>query len=223
MTKKPSLDEVLAFLGASSALIVHFSGAPKGAGLAGPVRHFPDDLLHVVAGHAVGGLSCSLVTPRDVFHGPMRHATGTVGLVLCPNARQSLLAVSPRNAGSYVDADGTRRAQEHDIDLALLEASLSLRGDRYNEWVVRDFTVLGLFVAEPTSVWRTVPIHLPPEVAALQGGPIESVVDTSLADAVKDFPALPIYALRDSAICRLDGERWQHIEHADVYRKHGSA
>ena len=109
MSRKPTREEVREFLCQRNALLVHFSGAPKGAGLERGAAHlFPTDLRHVVDGHASGGLSCSVVQPGDVFQGIARNATGSIGLVLDLKSADSLLAVSADDCGSVGDSSGKR-------------------------------------------------------------------------------------------------------------------
>ena len=56
---KPAVADVYGFLPRRDALIIHFSG-PKGSE-ARPERLFPADLRKVVAGGAMGGLSCCVM------------------------------------------------------------------------------------------------------------------------------------------------------------------
>lgn len=99
---RPELADVHQFLRKHNALIVHFSGAPKGGGIERNSM-FPNDLEHVVEGRAMGGLSCSVVRPGDVFHGFERNATGCIGVVLDLQSKDSLVAVDPHDCGSIED------------------------------------------------------------------------------------------------------------------------
>lgn len=217
MTIKPSLAEVEAFLFRHQALIVHFSGTPKGVGPGGHL--FPADLQHVHAGRAMGGVSCSIVTPRDRFQGEWRHATGTVGLVLHLVAPESLVAVSPGDAGSSVDAHGIRWAPDADIDGAALERSLTERGERYNEWVVRDFRVLGLFVAMHATVTKRVKLQVSPDAAAWMGeADTLSEEPIALHEIVEALPSLPVYSFQQGGVVELRDGLWVGANHRDLVR-----
>jgi hypothetical protein len=150
MLQKPELAEVHEFLRRRDALIVHFSGAPKGTGIdRGEAHLFPADLRHVVEGHAMGGLSCSVVLPGDKFHGFDRNATGSIGVVLDLTTKDSLVAVAPTDCGSIEDECGKRIVQnETDIATADLEHSLNKRAN-YNEWIIRNYVVRGILAVSP--------------------------------------------------------------------------
>jgi hypothetical protein len=62
---KPAVADVYGFLRRRDALIIHSSG-PKGSE-ARPERLFPADLRNVIAGGAMGGLSCCVMGARDNF------------------------------------------------------------------------------------------------------------------------------------------------------------
>src|SRR4051794_22220426 len=99
--RRPEVCAVYKFLKKWNALIIHFSGTPKGAGVERGAAHlFPADLQHVVNRNAMGGLSCSIVKPGDVFDGSQRNATGSIGVVLGLQSRESLVAVNPSDFGS---------------------------------------------------------------------------------------------------------------------------
>lgn len=214
----PSLTEIYEFLRRNQALIVHCSGTPKGVGLPGPQHIFPADLQHVVAGNANGGVSCSVVKPGDRFHGEQRNSTGTVGLVLGLRGPESLVAVSPGDAGSEVDAHGNRRAHEAAITVAELERSLSERQGRYNEWVVRDFSVMGIFVAEPSTVTQHVAIDVPEEAKwMLDGNETLGEIPISPSEISSALPTLPLYSFKGGELVRLGGSGWENASHADIY------
>lgn len=210
---KPSLDEVRSFLAKHQALIVHFSGCPKGTG---PGQEaYPKDLLKVYSGGAQGGISCSVVKPGDQFHGDIRHGTGSVGLVIALTEANSLIAVSAHDAGSYLENGVRRVAKEVGIETADLENSFSARGERYNEWVVRDFEVIGMFVAEPASIWQEAAVETPPDFPPLppQGQP----VSISLHEIAADFKELPIYTFSRGEISKWDATGWSPVTPNNVY------
>lgn len=210
---KPSLDEVRLFLAKHQALVVHFSGTPKGIG---PGQEtYPKDLIKVCSGGAQGGISCSVVKPGDRFHGDICHGTGSVGLVIALNGANSLVAVSEKDVGSYVENGVRLGAKEVDIETADLENSLSARGERYNEWIVRDFEVIGMFVAVPASTWQEAAVKTPPDFPPLppQGQP----VSISLHQIAADFKELPIYTFSRGEISKWDATGWSPVTHDNVY------
>lgn len=211
---KPSMDEIRDFLARHKALIVHCSGTPKGVGPG--QKYYPDDLLNVLRGAAQGGISCSVVKPGDLFHGPERHATGSVGLVIAPITPDSLVAVDPRDAGSQVQ-DGIRTVgQEVDIGVPELERCFAERGPAYNEWVLRDFNVIGVFVGEPPATTQPVMIPMPPESEL---PPFVTTDEQPLRtfDIAKVFTDLPVYTLKGDRVLQWKNGAWAPVNHADIY------
>src|SRR5262249_11671848 len=148
---KPDVTEVYEFLRSRNAFIVHFSGTPKGSGGG---KWFPNDLRHVIEGRAMGGLSSSLVRPGDNFRGFKRNATGSIGVILGLQSKASLVAVDPSDCGSIEDEQGNRTVQnERDITMEDLARTLDARavGD-YNEWIIRNYDLLGIFAVPPSEV-----------------------------------------------------------------------
>lgn len=208
--RKPSLEDVAAFLAAHDALLVHFSGTPKGGGSSFNAA-FPFDLQAVMQGQAQGGLSASVVSPLDEFNNLTRaNATGCVGLVLRLRSPESLVAVSPPDCGSVVE-DGIRKVlHEKDIDAADLNLSISARGHNashfYNEWVVRDFEVAGVFAMPPLRIMRwnaPWPDDTPSELK--DAGPTGWTFGaTSIAEISAAFPGLPLFTFREGKHHRHD-------------------
>jgi len=126
--RRPAADEVYAFLRERNALIVHFSGTPKGAG--SNFDHlYPADLQSVIAGVAMGGLSCSVVCPGDEFEDlDSANATGCIGVVLGLRSGESLVAVDPHDCGSMVGDGNIREARPMpEITVATMERTLNER------------------------------------------------------------------------------------------------
>jgi len=104
--------------------------------------------------------------------------------------------------------------REVDIGGAELEESLYARGDRYNEWVVRDFKVVGVFIAEPATTWGEVPVPMPgdwPPQLVLQD------VSISVLQVAEEFKELPIYSLFEREILQWKASAWRPIAHSDIY------
>lgn len=212
--EKPAIAEVHAVLAAHDALIVHFSGVPKGSGLERG-HLYPDDLHHIIAGNAMGGLACSTLKLGDVFSGFQRNATGCIGLVLDLTAPASLVAVSATNCGSIEGPNGIRIVQhERDISVADVEASIANRPlGHYNEWVVRDFKVVGVLAVSPFEIsgrgGLAVPPDVPAHLVALENeiGPL----NTSLDAVAATFSPLSLYIFGFQRLFRLASP-------SDVYR-----
>lgn len=197
---KPELDEVNTLLRERNGLIVHFSGCPKGVGGTHSPVPFPGDLQLVLSGGAQSGLSCSVVLPGDCFDRFRDDckATGTIGVVVRLNAKGSLVAADVKDCGSSTDETGFRWATEKDITISSLKNTIEGR-ERYNEWVVRDYQPLGLFVAGPMQVW---------DLNSKAEGGQDSIADArpiTLCELRGHFPGQPIYTFyRGQVVCLLE-------------------
>jgi hypothetical protein len=131
MFEKPSIADVHSLLRSRKALIVHFSGVP-GAGNT-DIR-YPEDLRRVISGGANSGVSCSVVSPGDIFAGAAeRNAYGTIGVILDLRGEQSLATATHGDGGSLWYGHGAREFDEKDLTIEDLERSLTRR-DGHNEW-----------------------------------------------------------------------------------------
>lgn len=209
---RPSIAEINQVLSESNGLIVHFSGAPKGLSFTQTIRYFPDDLNFVAAGNAQGGVSCSVVFPGDVFAGIERNAIGCVGLVLGLRTPESLVAVSATDCGTNVGPDGHRVPRQPHISIDEIRSSINGRPPRnYNEWVLADFNVLGVFAIEPLEIWGQGRIDVSDEVrellASSQYDALDElqygIINTSFEEIAEHFPSLPLYTFRRGRICKL--------------------
>jgi hypothetical protein len=217
--KKPDLAEVYGFLRKHNALIVHFSGAPKGAGLERGWL-FPKDLANVLAGGAMGGLSCSVVRVGDVFQAEVRNATGCIGVVLGFQSKDSLVAVDPSDCGSMEDDETGIREVPHERDIAVadLERTLTERTD-YNEWVVRDYVPIGILAVPPLEVdTLSVPMY-PPDVPqiARDETPAPCIVRIDPVKMTNMFMGQNMYTFKKGKIlCRRNG-LFYPVDHSEIY------
>lgn len=216
--QKPEVAEVYDFLRCYNALIVHFSGDPKGAGWNRPNHMFPVDLQHVITGNAMGGVSCSVVKPGDNFHTfGKRNALGTVGVILGFQSKQSLVAASHEDCGSYLDEIGRRQVIEKDIAINDLELTLSQRV-HYNEWVVRDYKVLGIFVALPITVSEMgMPEGAEDVPEAVMGGEQVISVPKTVEAVGKLLSDADIYTFNHGGIYQLKVKQWVSVDHKNLY------
>src|SRR5829696_1839766 len=190
--RKIPVTQVEVFLSKHRALIVHFSGTPKGGG-SDFEDLFPADLQKVVDGAAMGGLSCSAIRPSDEFADlENANATGCVGVVLGLQDSNSLVAVDPHDCGSMVQNGLRLVPDERDLDVADLERSFEERTS-YNEWVIRNYSVIGIFLAPPGRVSIMQVPEYPPDMPEEMKGPVSSFRCTSVEELRACFPDLPIY------------------------------
>lgn len=146
-----NLQELYSLLRSHNALVVHFSGTPKGVGVE---TRFPDDLINSIANGNRFSLSSSTVMPGDYFLDDRqrnRNATGTIGIILSFNSESSLMAVSAKDAGTNI------ARQDRAVELVECEASISDRIG-YNEWNVCQYSVIGIFVVEPIQFFGKIPM-----------------------------------------------------------------
>ncbi|WP_433706498.1 hypothetical protein [Paraburkholderia sacchari] len=108
-------------------------------------------------------------------------------------------------------------AEEVDIGIADLEHSLSARGDRYNEWVVRDFKVIGVFVAEPATTWQEVQMWMPPELGDIPPQFVGQEVSIPLSQIAADFKGLPIYTFSEGGILQWSANGWSPVAYFNIY------
>lgn len=158
--KRPAVDEVHRELQRWGGIIVHFSGVPPGVS-AGAGLTFPADLQHVIAGNAQKGIACSTVKPGDVFEITptynYRNSWGCIGVVVRSQHPWSLVGATPHDGGSSVPpgSGGFRYCAHSNTDLRIQEVIDSLAGrspSGPNEWVLRDYEVLGVLIQPPLSV-----------------------------------------------------------------------
>lgn len=223
--KKPSVQEVYDLLGERNSLIVHFSGSPKGHGNARTNNEYPDDLIRVLSGNAMRGLSCSTVQPGDNFHylSNERKAIGNVGVVLGLQTEQSLVAAFVGDCGTSEDENGTRDKHDRDISIDELRLSISER-NRYNEWVVRDYIPIGVFMSPPPIMidrreklpgFDDLPEHMKrcePELV-LMG------IEISSSEVVKEFAGkYRLFTFLGMEIQEWTDKGWMSADYSSIYR-----
>lgn len=217
---RPILPDIHAVLRKYEGLIVHFSGTPKGAGSNFDFL-FPDDLKEVLSGQSQTGLSCSVVMPNDEFGDlACANATGCIGIVLRMRSEQSLLDAHPGDCGSFMK-DGVRQTPKaRDMSAADVEQTITDRANcTYNEWVVADYSVVGLFAAAPFRISANVPIHYPEEMPTWLRSETETLGFKHLAieDLVTEFGPLPVYSFSGGQIVEWVSGNWCPIQHHQLY------
>lgn len=218
---RPMVDEVYNLLCQRSALIVHFSGAPKGAGAVRKDHLFPNDLLHVINMKATGGVSSSVVLPNDNFHGVNRNATGCIGVILGLKGRESLEDANCEDCGSIEDEHGNRNScNPRDISLDELERTITERPiGKYNEWIVKNYKVLGIFAKIPIEISKLVFLDysedVPENIKATD--PVLDTVTVRLNEFPNEFFKLPIYTFDAGELKKKKGDRFVSVNSDEIY------
>lgn len=202
-------------------LVVHFSGAPKGTGIKREDHLYPNDLTHVLVGKAQGGISCSTVKPGDSFHGKNRNAIGCIGVIVKLNSVDSLVDVSAYDCGSIEYRNGERTAlTNRKLTIDDIESSIVNRlADRYNEWIVKDYKVIGILAVAPFEVSILDKIQYPDDVPKhlRSSDPILGTALLDIPKIVKDFPDIPIYSFCNRDIVMFVDNEIQKFSHGELY------
>jgi hypothetical protein len=204
--EKLPVSEVHSFLANEVALIVHFSGTPPMPSTWNSPLAYPEDLRTVIHGGAMGGICCSVVRPGDNFGAGVRRACGCVGVIVGLQCKHSLVAVDPDDCGSFCNERGFREVQEpRDITVPELQRTLVERG-AWNEWVVRDYNVLGIFFAAPFEVWRE-------KAPALMEDAL-----TSPEEITSTFPGQRIFTFGATGILQFKDGNYTPVPHLEIYK-----
>lgn len=188
------------FLKSRKALLVHFSGPTT--------RHtdlvFPDDLRKAMTLGSIG-LAFSTILVGDNEN----NATGSVGIAVDITDNKCVSRVSPSDAGSYFDpvenqlmSGGCRPTKE------TCARSIDKR-TAYNEWIVRNYTVIGIFLFVPP----TVPKH-----CVILNHSHRILVPISVDDVACSFPDPRIFsACRDGFVEYDRKERnWREVSYGNI-------
>ncbi|MFM0292241.1 hypothetical protein P0D68_03710 [Paraburkholderia sp. RL17-380-BIE-A] len=222
MYQRPPVSDIYSLLRTSNSLIVHFSGIAPGTGNPGERLYYPDDLRNVVTGGAMGGVSCSVISPGDIFGQTENNnnATGCVGVVLGLLSPSSLLDVHAGDGGSTVLPNGQRDANPKSLNLTDLQETITGRHrGTYNEWVVGNYKVLGIFIAAPCMVRAIVDIPAPPGVPAniLGNSRGPGICYETINDVQRDFPDQRIFRFNVREIQEVNSSVWVHAPHNTIY------
>lgn len=216
-----SVREIYEVLAQFKALLVHFSGAPKGHGVQRPNHLFPNDLRHVLSGKAQGGLSCSTVKPGDCFCGYNRNAIGCIGVILGFNSTNSVVAVSESDCGSFEGKNGQRIVKsKQQINLEDILNSIQKRpSGQYNEWIMKNYITLGIFAVHPYEISSCGKLSCPdPVLNGLWDGSSTPVIKKIDLQTVSDqFPGFPIYTFDTNNIFHFNNGKCQQVNHDKIY------
>jgi len=220
MFTRPHLAEIHNVLAKYNALIVHFSGTPKGAG--SNFEHlFPLDLIEVIKGNAHTGLSCSTVLPGDNFANlDSANATGCIGVILGMKTNQSIRDAHYTDSGSGMENGIRIVPNARDMTVSEIENTISNRApDEYNEWVIADYKVIGVFAAQPYYVWSILPITYPDDMPDYlrSPDPVSGIARISLEEIEAAFSELPIFTFSNGKLVVRKDLVWEPVEHSSLY------
>lgn len=142
-----AISDLRALLRERPALIVHFSGCPRGIGRD---INYPNDLLGVIAApHEI--ICCSTIESHDFDVLPFG-GSGFVGVVLDPLDEQSVVYVDHEDHGAPPSTP-QRLAMDRPESLADCARTFTRDGATpHNEWLVGPSRVIGVFVAPEAQV-----------------------------------------------------------------------
>ena len=218
---RPTLQEINDLLRQHTALIVHFSGTPKGSGSEYDY-HYPEDLKRVIAGFGQGGLSCSTVMPNDKFvdlNSKIANSTGCIGVILDLKSRQSLRAVHARDCGSYLQNDV--RIVPNLCDLSITDVAKTIEereNDNYNEWVICDYAVIGIFAAYPFYISALEVPSFPSDMPEYlrPSAPQIGIAKTSPNAIAEEFSDLRVFSFIDGQLVCFEKGNWLPADHHEL-------
>ena len=208
--KRPSYDEVRSLLGSREGLIVHFSTSPS---MHKEDAYYPHDLQTALTNPCckTKGLSCSVVTPHDIFDGDSPFVPGYVGIILDPRSRRSIVSCSTHDGGDCrnLQTGMVEGELEHvDISADLLCETIDGRTG-YNNWLVKDFTVLGILALPPFKV-EVIGYH--PHIGTTRG-----TSHTNIHQIAQEFPHSAIYSVRDNQYCLLHEDKIEQVAYNEIW------
>ena len=179
------------------ALIVHFSGVPKGIG---QTVNYPNDLEFALA-NLTEILCCSTIEPGD-FHRCPNGASGSVGVVIGPVTAGGVIFVHNDDVGSP-PSTAERRKWDRPTSVSDCTRSFNRNGTfPYNEWLIGPYRVIGLFVAPDAQV-------------QLQNG---NYRNKSPADVRADLGQHRVFSSDGKIFTELQpSQQWQPLDMSTIY------
>jgi hypothetical protein len=130
------------------------------------------------------------------------------------------VAADPHDCGSVVE-NGIRTVPiEKDVTVAGLEETLAERpSDSYNEWVIRDYVVLGIFAMPP---YRVSSMRVPPYPEGMpewlmDQEPVSDFTRVNIDQLRAAFPGLRIFGFSNEGILILQEGGFVPIGHQEIY------
>ncbi|WP_226877198.1 hypothetical protein, partial [Microbulbifer hainanensis] len=138
----------------------------------------------------------------------------SVGLIVDIDDQGCVLRVGPTDDGSHEDPT-TGEFASGGLEPTPASCARSLDGRQtMNEWRVKNYRTIGLFVFEPIKVRKKI------SMSDGFGGciPSEYEDDIDLADVVTDFPDLRIFSVRNGSFQQYDrsAESWSPVTYDEI-------
>ncbi|GAA0759949.1 hypothetical protein GCM10009076_11140 [Erythrobacter ramosus] len=117
--------------------------------------------------------------------------------------------------------NGVRQTPKaRDMSAADVELTITDRANcTYNEWVVADYSVIGLFAAAPFRISAKEPIQYPEDMSSWLRSDTDALGFKHLAiqDLLTEFHPLPIYSFRGGKLVGWVSGNWCPILHHQLY------
>jgi hypothetical protein len=188
------------FLRSRSAVLVHFSTVMT----ARSDLAFPHDLLQAMAlrGPPLSFSTILIGDTNPFVPGGRRGAEGSVGMIVDIVCRTRILSVWPRDSGG---GDGWPPVEQN----CAASIDQRQRGES-NEWNVRDYEPIGIFILSPIRVRLVLPFPGQP--------PTPGEVEIDLQNVIDQFPAHRIFSVNDHTFLEWDrhASRWNPVAYNDI-------
>lgn len=200
------------FLRDRAALLVHFSTVMT--------RHnhlyFPDDIRNAMSLRGVPLSFCTILSgdigPYQGVAFESANSCGSVGMIIDILDDTSVQTVGSSDDGTYYDnKTGTWISGGSTPDSNTCAQSVDARQSS-NEWFVKDFKPVGIFVFQPIFVRKTAETEL---------GRIDAEGSISLDEVVAGFPEMRIFSIGGGQFIEYDRERraWNRVDYAQIIRR----
>lgn len=191
------------FLKDREALLVHFNTP-----MSGHCTGFPDD-LHQASKLKGVPLSFSTIQAND--RGPWQggppsdtNAGGSVGLVVDIKEAESVISVGPGDDGTKASPTGNHQTGGSEPSAYECARSIDKRVTA-NEWFVRDYIVLGIFIFCPARVF-------------VRNGCVQEERDTCLLEVMNAYSEYRVFTTLAGSFQELDlaCSSWQSVTYSNI-------
>jgi hypothetical protein len=144
---------------------------------------------------------------------------GCIGVILGLDSPESLIEANVKDCGSEKREDGTRYvANPRDvITIQDLEETINCR-EAYNEWVIKNFQVLGVLALEPYVIKIQRELNDP---TATDGKNVTNDCDQlEIGKILKEFSGEKVYTFNGGKICKVENSATPSfipINHSQIY------
>jgi len=200
---------IRAFLASQEALLVHFSTQMA----RNPTVCFPKDIATavVLAGAAISFSTIQKGDTNPFMLGGRGGAEGCVGLIIDLLNHSTVLTVAPNDSGTYWDP-ATKEWHSGGLppDSQTIADSIALRTGS-NEWFIRDYIPIGIFVLPP--------IYVRQPMTAL-GVQTFGELEIQHTDVAVAFPEMRLFTANTTTFLEFDRltSNWKAVAYADIIR-----